>query len=177
LFLITQMKKQDKIIAVQDLTERLKTAKSIVITDYRGLKVSQMADLRSAIRKAGGEIMVIKNTLATRALTEAKLPIPQEALTGPTAIVISSEDEIAPIKAIQNYIKINTLPTFKAGIWNNAIISTADLEKLASLPSKEQLIAKLLGQLSAPMQNMLYTLTANQQKLVYILSQLKGVNN
>ncbi|PIU03296.1 50S ribosomal protein L10 [Candidatus Shapirobacteria bacterium CG08_land_8_20_14_0_20_39_18] len=171
------MKKQDKVLAVQELTEKLKTAKSVVIADYRGLKVSQISDLRNAVKKAGGEIMVVKNTLVTRALTEAKLPIPQDALKGPTAITLSFEDEIAPIKAIQNYIKLNALPAFKAGIWNNAIITAADLEKLAGLPQKNELIAKLLGQLSAPMQNLLYVLTANQQKLVFVLSQLKGVNN
>lgn len=165
------MKKQDKVLAVQNLAEKLKIAKSVIIADYRGLKVSQISDLRNAVKKAGGEIMVVKNTLVSRALTEAKLPIPEEALTGPTAITLSFEDEIAPIKALNNYIKLNSLPVFKAGIWEKGLLTVQDLERLAALPSKNEMIARLLGQLLAPAQNLLYVLTANQQKLVYLLQK------
>jgi len=88
------MKKQDKIFTVQNLAAQLKEAKTVVLTDYQGLTANQISQLRTMVKKVGGELMVVKNTLLQRALKEASLPVPENE--GPTAIVIGIEDEIEP---------------------------------------------------------------------------------
>lgn len=168
------MKKAEKILAVDDLAARLKEAKALVLADYRGLTVAQISELRIQVKKAGGELMVVKNTLLTRALEAANLPVPLESLTGPTALAISMQDEVAPIKAINDYIKANSLPSFKQGVFEKSILSPEDVKKLADLPSKNELIAKLVGQLSSSTYRLVNVLVGNQQKLVYILQSIQN---
>lgn len=167
------MKKSEKIFAVQDLTERLKQAKSIVLADYRGLKVSQMGELRSLVKKAGGELMVVKNSLLKLAAQQGGLPrefTEGEFFRGPTAITISYQDELAPLKAINDFAKTASLPSFKSGIWEKRVLSAEEVQRLASLPSKNELMAKLVGQLFSPTYSLVNVLIANHQKLIYVLS-------
>lgn len=170
------MKKQEKIFTVQNLAEKLKDVKMVTLADYRGLTVSQMGQIRDLVRKDGGEITVIKNTLLKRALQEAGLlPADKDltdedlGLTGPTAVVIAYEDELAPLKAIANFSKINGLPTFKIGILEGQLIAKEDIERLSRLPDKQDLQIKLVGLLSSPAFRLVQVLSANQGKLLYIL--------
>lgn len=164
------MKKQEKIFAVDNLTVTLKEAPAVILTDYRGLTVSQMTKLRRLIKKTGGELLVVKNTLLKKAFEKAKLPVP-DGLTGPTAIAICQEDEIGPIKTIFNFAKESGLPTFKSGLWEGKVLDKEEIEKLGQLPEKEVLVGKLLGLLASPTYRLLYLLSGNQRRLVYILSQ------
>lgn len=164
------MKKQEKIFTVQNLTETLKGAKAVVLTDYRGLNVTQMTNLRQQVKKAGGQLMVVKNTLLKKAFENAKLPLPSE-FTGPTAIAICLDDEIGPIKAIFDYAGQAGLPTFKSGVWEGKALEGKEIEKLGQLPGKDVLIRRLLGLLVSPSYSLVNVLSVNQKKLVYILAQ------
>ncbi len=163
------MKKTEKILAVQDLTERLKTAKSLVLTDYRGLNVAQIQGLRTLVEKAGGEFMVVKNTLLAMSMKNADLPIPEESLKGPTAIALAFEDELAPIKAVNDFVKTAGLPFFKSGLWQRELITADEVKNLANLPGRNELLAKLVGILSGDSFRLVNVLSVNQQKLIYIL--------
>lgn len=166
------MKKTEKIFTVDNLTEKLKTAKAVVLADYRGLTVLQMGELRNLVKKAGGELTVIKNTLLKRALENAKFP--SLTLEGPTAIVIAYEDEIAPLKAVFDFARSFGLPTFKSGIWEQRVLTREELEKLGSLPSKGELISKLISLFSSPTLRLVQVLLGNQQKLILILKTKGG---
>lgn len=166
------MKKQEKIFAVANLKERLKEAKTIVLTDFRGLTVPQISQLRSLVKKAGGNLLVVKNTLFKIAAKETGLPrefTEGESLQGPTAVVLVYEDEIAPIKAVFDFAKTTGLPTFKSGIWEDRVLTGEEVERLGSLPGRDQLVGKLISILSSPGVRLVGILSGNQQKLIYIL--------
>jgi len=110
------MPKPDKIYTVQNLVEKLKQAKAVVLADYHGLNVSQLAKLRQEVKKAGGEFEVVKNTLLNRAAEETKIKIDPEVLRGPTAVLWAYKDQIAPMKALMNFVKVNNLPKIKFGL-------------------------------------------------------------
>lgn len=168
------MKKSEKIFATDNLTEKLKDAKSVVLADYRGLTVGQIELLRRAIKKAGGQMMVIKNTLIERAIEDAKAASQKLDIQGPSAIILSYEDEIAPIKAIADFAKINGLPEFKFGLLDGQVLSKEQVEALSKLPTRNQLLANLVSQLASPTQRLVYTLANNPHKLILILKSLSN---
>jgi large subunit ribosomal protein L10 len=166
------MKKTEKNIAILDLTERIKRAKTIVLVDYRGLTVPQISTLRSSLKSVGGEITVAKNTLMKIALKNADVKtenLDLLDLQGPTATIFAYDDEISPIKAIFEFAKINTIPVFKSGLMADKLLTKDDLETLAKLPSKAQLVGKFISLLASPTYRLVSVLKGNQTKLVYIL--------
>jgi large subunit ribosomal protein L10 len=166
------MKKTEKNIAILDLTERAKKAKTIVLVDYRGLTVPQINTLRTSIKNVGGEITVAKNTLMKIALKNAEVKIETLELLdlqGPTATIFAYDDEIGPIKAIFEFAKINSIPVFKSGLMADKLLTKDELETLAKLPTREQLFAKVVGLLASPTYRLVNVLKGNQTKLVYIL--------
>jgi len=155
-----------------DLTERAKKAKTIVLVDYRGLTVPQINTLRTNIKKVGGEITVAKNTLMKIALQNAELGIQNLELLdlqGPTATIFAYDDEIGPIKAIFEFAKINTIPVFKSGLMADKLLTKDELETLAKLPAKDQLIAKFVSLLASPTYRLINVLKGNPTRLIYIL--------
>lgn len=170
------MKKQEKIFTVQNLVAKLKEAKTIVLADYRGLTADQMQQLRTMIRKAGGEVIVVKNTLLKRALEESSLPVPD--LEGPTAMTLALEDEIEPIRILGGYQKNLGLLNFKAGVWEDRLLTREELEELSQLPSRNQLFAQLAGLLHSPSLRLINSLSGNQKKLILILkTKTRGGDN
>lgn len=167
------MVKQDKVYTVQNLEEKLKQAKAVVLADYHGLKVSQMAQLRQEIKKAGGEFEVVKNTLLHRAADESKIQIDPKVLQGPTAVLWAYEDQIAPLKALMNFAKANDLPKIKFGLLDQVATPIERIKQLASLPSKEELKAKLVSTLQSPLYGLDNALNWNLRKLVLVL-KMKG---
>ena len=165
------MPTQKKIFTVQNLTQKLKEAKALVLADYRGLNVAQMADLREEVKKAGGELEVVKNRLLGRAAKEAKVEIGEEVLTGPTAALWAFEDEIGPIKALHDFAQKAGLPKIKFGIFGGKAISLERIKELASLPTMPELKAKLVKTLQSPTFRLTNALGGNMRKLVYILEQ------
>lgn len=160
--------------AVEELKSKLENAKAIFFADYQGLTVSQIGDLRDKIRQVSGEFSVAKNTLLKIALKENGLPRDlEEVLRGPTAILIATEDEISPLKALVEFAKDTELPKLKAGIYEDRILTAEELNQLAKLPSKSELHTKLVGLLNSPLYGLVNVLSGNTHKLVYVLQAIK----
>lgn len=167
------MPTQRKIFTVQNLAQKLKDAKSLVLADYRGLSVEQMSQLRQETRKAGGEIEVVKNRLLRIAAKEAKIKLDDQALTGPTIVVWAFEDELEPLKKMDKISKEFGLPKAKSGLFEGIIISAEQVSQLAKIPGKEELQGNLVGSLYSPLYGLHQSMTWNLKKLVYALSAIK----
>lgn len=165
------MPTQRKIFTVQNLTEKLKDTKALVLADYRGLTVSQMAELREAVKDSGGEMEVIKNRLLNIAAKEAKVEIDDQALTGPTVVLWAWEDEISPLKVLYQFSQKAGLPKIKYGLFNQEVLPLEQIKVLAQLPEPEILKTKLVGQLAAPFYGLTGSLRSNLFKLIIILKQ------
>ena len=132
---------------VKKLAEKLKEAKVILLTDYRGINVADVTKLRTDLRNVNGEYKVIKNNIIKRALNENGENGLDELLEGPTAIVIGTEDYLEPSKVIYNYTKTNESYKIKGGIIDGKVMTAEEIITLAKLPSRQELMAKLAGAL------------------------------
>lgn len=166
------MPKPKNIQSVETLKEKLAKAKSLVVTDYRGLTHKQAEDLHRAVKKAGGEFLVVKNSLLKIAAVPTPFKMDSSPLSGPSAALFSYDDEIAPLKELAKFIKSTTLPKLKFGFIGQTRYDDRQLESVAKLPSKEILQANVVSRLSGPLYGLAYVLNGNLQKLVYILSQI-----
>ncbi|HSO58092.1 MAG TPA: 50S ribosomal protein L10 [Paenisporosarcina sp.] len=156
---------ETKKVRVEEITEKFKTAATVVVVDYRGLTVGQITELRKQLREAGVEFKVYKNTMTRRAVEVLGLEGLNENLTGPNAIAFSTEDVVAPAKIINDFAKKNDKLEIKAGVIEGAIASADDIKALAELPSREGLLSMLLSVLQAPMRNFaLVTKAVAEQK-------------
>lgn len=161
------------VATVAQLHTQLSQAKSFVLADYRGLSVKDLQKLRSQIRSVGGTLTVAKNSLIKIALQNQDL---EPALQGPTVLILSLEDAIAPMKVLIDFAKNHelALPVPKAGLFEDRVLTATDIQTLAALPSYPELLAKLLGQLQAPVYGLVTVLQANLRQLVYVLSAVKS---
>ena len=148
---------------VTALAEKIKSAKCILLTEYRGINVTDVTELRAKLRSSNTEYKVIKNNIIRRALAEAGIEGLEDTLVGPTAIIIDNEDYLAPSKAIYEYSKANDFYKIKGGIIDGKVTATEEIIALAKLPSKEVLIAKLAG-----------ALLGNISKLAVALDQVRA---
>ena len=136
---------------VAEIKERFNASEAVIMVDYRGLTVKQMQTLRRNLREAGGELYVYKNSLTEIAIRELALPNMDEYLAGPTAFVFVSEDPVAPAKALTVFAKENQALELKGGLVQNQVVDAAGVKAIATLPSREELIAKLLGTMLNPL--------------------------
>ncbi|MDD6484562.1 MAG: 50S ribosomal protein L10 [Clostridiales bacterium] len=143
-----------KAAQVAEVAEVLKTAQTGILVDYRGLNVEEDTNLRNKLREAGVKYFVVKNTLLNRAAKEVSLEGLDEALHGPTALAVSSEDAVAPAKVLADFAKSNDKLEIKAGFMDGAVISLDEVKKLAATPNMDTLIAKIMGSLNAPVSNL-----------------------
>ena len=151
---------EKKQAVVADLAEKLKSSPAGVLVNYQGITVEDDTAMRKALREAGVKYMVVKNSLTGRACEEVGLSDMKQYLTGMTAIAISESDPIAPAKVIKKYAdKIESFQIL-AGYLDGAVIDVKTVEALADIPSKEVLIAKLLGSIKAPLYNFAYAIQA-----------------
>lgn len=165
------MATQKKIQVVKELNEKLTRAKSVVLTDYRGLTHKQLEEFRKVLKKVDGEYLVAKNTLLKRAGNFGGEI--EEHLKNPTAVLFSYRDEIAPLKELLKTVKKLRLPLIKAGLLESRILNVQEVETLARLPAKEVLLAQTAGALKSPIYGLHYTLNYNLQRLMYILSNIR----
>jgi large subunit ribosomal protein L10 len=143
------MKRTEKEQLVTELTDKIKSASAVYYTDFTGLNVKRMTELRRRLRRAGVEYVVIKNTLALRAVNESGLA--GSRLRGPTGIVVGA-DAVAAAKVLSDFAKENDQkPEVKGGLLDGRAIQAAQVQQLASLPSREQLLAELGAGLMSPM--------------------------
>lgn len=167
------MARPEKEAAVAEVKDRFQRAKVVVLTDYRGLKVAEMTELRRKLREAGVEYKVIKNTLATRAAREADLAELETYLTGPTAMAFGYEDPAVPAKILATFAKEHKNLQLKAGIFEGKALDQNQVKTLADLPSREQLLAMVAGMLQAPMRGLVTVLSGPMRNLVYGLEALR----
>jgi len=170
------MKKSQKMFAVDNLSEKLKQAKSLIFADYSGLKVDQINKLRQEIKKVGGEFEVIKNTLLRKASENGEWKIENGKLEGPTVALWIYNDDISPLRVLDKFIKKNELPKLKFGFWDKEMIDAEKITQLANLPGLEELRAKLVGFLKSPLSRLTTNLNGNLLKLLFLLKTKGGEN-
>lgn len=162
-----------KLVSVQEIKTRLDAAEGgVLLVDYRGLTVKQMAGLRNALRAVGGELVVLKNSLVEIALRENALPEMDSLLAGPSGFVFVSEDPVASAKALAAFAKENKALELKGGLVQGQVIDAAGLDALAKLPSLEELIAKLLGTLQNPSRGLVTVLSGTARGLATALDAI-----
>ena len=151
---------EQKKAVVAELIEKLKAAQAGVLVDYRGLTVEEDTKLRAQLREAGVEYKVVKNTLTRFAIKEVGYEEMDEQLNGPTSLAISADDPVAPAKIISEFAKSNENLTIKAGFLDGKVISLDEIKTLANTPSRDVLIAKIMGSLNSPISALARTLQA-----------------
>ncbi len=161
-----------KRVVIDEISGKMKAAKAIVFADHRGLTVEQDTELRNALRKAGVEYKVVKNTLTRFAAKENGLDGLDPILNGPTAMASSSTDAVAPAKVLSEYVKKFDKLELKAGVVEGKIIDVNGIKALADLPSREVLISKVLGGLNAPISGLVNVLNGNIRGLVVALNAI-----
>lgn len=174
------MPNKQNIKAVAELEVKLDGAQAVFLADYQGLTVKEQVKLRDVVRAAGGDMTVAKNSLLKIAMTNKGLDATklESELTGANITLFAGSDAVAPLKAMVEFAKGNDkeLPKVKAGILGKDVLSITQVMQLAKLPSKAELVAKLLGTLSNPARNMVGILVAPMRSLVYALSAVSKKN-
>ena len=165
--------RQDKEVAVQALTEDFKKMKSAVFADFQGLNASEVEELRTKCVKAGLRYRVAKKTLVSLALKQAGLSIDPKSVMGSLTTVIGFEDEVAPAKLLADFAKAHEALKIKAGILESVLVDTKAVMALAKLPSKQELIARVVGSIRAPLSGFVNVLAGNLRGLVQVLSQIE----
>jgi len=162
---------------VKDLSEKMSASSAVFLADYAGLTVKEQGELRQAVRTSGGELKVTKNRLLKLVMKEKGIDADALAneLTGPNITLFAGIDPVSPLKALVEFAKKNEkeLPSIKAGILGKEILSINKVLQLASLPSKTELIAKLLGTLSNPARSFAGVLAAPMRDLVYAMNAIR----
>lgn len=134
---------------VSKLAEKMKEAKLVLLTDYRGINVEDVTSLRTELRNAKAEYKVIKNNITKRALAECGITGLDEVLEGPTAVIMTNEDYLEPTKAIYKFSKENDFYKIKGGVVEGKVLSAEEIITLAKLPSRQDLLSMLAGSLLA----------------------------
>ena len=158
---------------IEGLTEKFEKAKSAVLFDYKGLKVKETEDLRKILRDKSAEVIVAKNTLVKIALSKTGIKVREDLLDKPLAIAFSYEDEVTPVKEIDLFAKSHEALEILGGIIEKAYIDEDAVGRLAKLPSREELYAKMVGSVAAPLSGMVNVLAGNIRGLVNVLNAYK----
>ena len=149
---------------VADIKEKFEKAQSAVLVDYRGLNVAEVTELRNQLRKAGVEYAVLKNTMINLAVKDMNLDDMKPHLEGPTAVAFGYEDAVAPAKILSDFAKKNKNVTIKCGVVDGAYIDEQGVQALANTPSREVLIAKIMGSMMSSVSKFVYALEAIRKK-------------
>ncbi len=158
---------------VEELYQKIIAAKAIYFTDYLGLDVAEITDLRSQFFKSDIEYRVAKNTLIDIAAQNNKLEDLSAILTGSTALAIAYDEPTAPAKILKNFVKEHDKPTVKGVLFEGKLLPAAALGRLATLPTRDESLAMLLSGLKQPISKLAATLNAPVSKLVTVLNSLK----
>ncbi|MDQ7029341.1 MAG: 50S ribosomal protein L10 [Ardenticatenia bacterium] len=167
--------KKEQLVA--EYTRLFRQVEAVIFTDYRGLTVADMNDVRRRLREAAPESRwtVAKNTLLRLALQQAERPVPEDVLVGPTAVLFAFEDPVAPAKVLKQYADENEHLKIKGGFLGDQPLSAAEIEQLATLPSREEILATLVATIQGPAQQLVSLLQAPHRELVLTL-QARGNN-
>lgn len=163
------MPNQKNLKQVEIIKDKLATSKSAVVIDYSGTSVNEQVTLRNALKEAGGELFVTKNTLIDVAVGRGKL---DDSLTGMNALVFSFEDAVSALKKLFEFHKDSEKLIIKQGLMDDKVLTPDEVEALSKLPSKVELISMLLARIQSPAQGLVNVLKASQRNLVYALKAI-----
>jgi len=167
---ISKTKKEE---IIRDLNRKLAQQKSIIFADFTGLKVKDLCELKTKLRRENAEFKVAKKTLMRLALKENEIDFDPHVLNGELALVMGYGDQTAPAKTLYEFSKTNEKLKILGGILENNVLSIPQVLNLAQLPSKQELLAKAVGSISAPPRNLVNVLQGNIRNLINVLSQIK----
>jgi large subunit ribosomal protein L10 len=162
----------DKVAVVNEVRDRLEASDAAVLTEYRGLSVSELAELRQGLSAAGGDYKIYKNTLVRLAVADSPQAPIHDFLTGPTAIAFVRGDVSAVAKTLRDFARSNPNLIVKGGMVGTGVLSASDIGVLADLPSRDTLLAQFAGALAAPIQQLASLIEALPRNLAYGLSAL-----
>jgi large subunit ribosomal protein L10 len=161
--------KQKKVELVEQYVEQLKKSQGLILVNYQGLNVNQITEVRAALRPIGGKFQVIKNRLLVRALEEAGVSLPEEWLSGPT-VVSFCFDQVPPVaKALVDAAKELEALSIRGGLLGTVVLEPSDVQAIADLPSREVLLAQVLGTINAPASQMAGVIASGIRQVVNVL--------
>ena len=167
------MNREEKQAVITEVSERLSRARAVVLTDFRGLKVEQMTEMRHQLREKGLDYMVVKNTLLRRAASGTATEALLEGLEGPNGMALGYADPVDLAKVLTEFAKTNPKLEVKKGLLEGKVITAAQVEALAKLPSREVLLAKLLGTMNAVPQGLVTVLAGIVRSLLNVLKAIE----
>ena len=169
------MTREQKEAFVAEFQERLGRSEAIFLTDFTGLNVKAMTSLRGRLKKSGGEYLVVKNRLVRRALAETELPDISEFLRGPTGVVFGDDDVVAAARTVTDFAKENgDRPVFKVGVLDAGVLDPAQIDRVASLPPREELLSQVAGVVGAPMSALAGAMSGKLQEMAGLVDALRG---
>ena len=166
----TKAFKNEKIEAIK---EHVAKAKVMIVTEYKGLSVAEITDVRRRLQKEDGDYTVVKNTLAKIAIKDTPFECMSDLLEGPVAIAMGFGDEVSPAKVFTKFMKDSKKGEIKGGAVDGVLLSPKEVEALAKLPSKEELYAKILGSINSPASGIANSVNAVMRSLVYAMDQVR----
>lgn len=166
--------KTKKAATIEKLSGNLERATALYMVDPTGLKHKQVEEFRRSLKKLEAEFTFVKNNLFKRALKEKGQSLSEPSYTGNSAVLFTYKDVVAPLKALTQFFKAAAIGTIRSGLMQQNELSVKDIEKLATLPSREVLLGKLVGQLQAPIYGLHNALSWNMRKLVWTLDAVKA---
>lgn len=167
------MKKAEKSVLIDNISAELKDAKSVVLVNFAGMGVKTQQELKKRLKEAGSKMFVVKNTLLKLAMDQASIDpksVDESILTGQTALVVGTDDAVAPISTLGKFAKEFEVPKMKFGIIEGLVQDEVALSKIAALPGRDALLGQVLGSLMGGMYQLVGTLNSPMQGLVYTLN-------
>ena len=167
------MPNPQKVEIVEELSKKISEAKSVFLTDFTGLNVQEISELRRSLKGASVEYQVVKNTLARLSVKSAGYDDLLEFLDGPTALAFGTDDPAAPARIMKEFRKSNEKLKFKACLFDGVLLGVDRIDEIANLPTKEVLLARLLGSLNSPLTNLVCSLNGILTQLVTVIDAVK----
>jgi large subunit ribosomal protein L10 len=164
--------REQKATEVSELTEQIGKASNAFLIDFKGITVPQVTELRKQVRQANSGYVVVKNTLALIALKDSPIINMKEQFTGPTAIAFNASDAVVLAKALTMFAKDVPAVQFKGALLNGQVVPASEIQNIANLPSREELVAKLLYMLQSPIRGLVTVLSANIRNLAVVIDQI-----
>ncbi len=158
---------------VEEMQQKMSESQSVIFLDYRGLTVAEVTDLRNKMRAVGVEYVVVKNSYLERAAANLNIEGLDDILKGPTAVAFGVNDAVAPAKVLTEFAKASKKTQIKGGVLEGKVIDEAGVKYLSELPSKEELIAKMLGSLNAPITGLVMVMSGVMRNFVCALNAIK----
>ena len=166
------MKREEKAQAISDFNESIGQATNAFLIDFKGITVPQVTELRKQVRETGSQYIVVKNTLALIAVKDSPLKTLGEQFSGMTAVAFNRTDAVALAKALTKFAKDVPTVQFKGAMLDGQIVPAAQIQNIATLPSREELVSKLLFLLQSPIRGLAIVLNANIRNIAVVLAQI-----